>query len=470
MVVEDIDVNQAVEKVRRLFKNEKNLSPAFKSAVEILIVLISLLANRLNLNSRNSSIPPSKEPLRHRRTKSPGRRKKPGGQKGHNGTTLEKTDTPDEIEDILIDRNTIPSGHYRKVGYEARQVFDVKVSLQIKEYRAEILENRQGKRFIADFPEGVICAAQYGSEVKAQSVYLSQFQLVPLARVKDHFDHQVGLSLSKGSISNFNREASLRLEPFEAWVKKQLLASPVNHSDETGIRVDNKTFWLHTLTNNKATFYHPDPKRGRPAIDRMGILPQYQGTICHDHWKPYYHYNDCSHALCNAHHLRELERAYEQEDQQWAKKMQTFLTRLHKKVEQSGGILSPQKIIRYRKQYRAILKKGEKECPAASKTTGKRGRTKQSFSRNLLERFKNFEDDTLRFMTSKDVPFTNNQAERDIRMTKVQQKISGCFRSMEGAKTFCRVRAFLSTCQKNNVSPTVALRNLFHGKFPAFMM
>jgi transposase len=469
MVVENIDVNQTLEKARELLKKEKNLSPAFASVIEILILLVSLLANRLGLNSRNSSIPPSKEPLRHHRSKSPGRRKKPGGQKGHCGATLEKIDNPNEIEDILIDRKTLPAGHYKNAGFEARQVFDMKVSLHVTEYRAEILKDQNGKEFVANFPDGVVCAAQYGPEVRAQSVYLSQFQLIPLARVEDHFDHQVGLALSKGTISNFNREAYERLESFESWVKKQLLSSKINHSDETGIRVDGKTFWLHTLGNDKFTFYHPDPQRGKPATDRMGILPQYQGTLCHDHWKPYYRYDSISHALCNAHHLRELERAHEQEAQQWAKKMQTFLVKLNKKTEQSGGVLKKTQIARYQKQYRAILEKGEKECPTALKVTGKRGRTKQSFSRNLLDRFKNFEDDTLRFMTKKEVPFTNNQAERDLRMTKVQQKISGCFRSLEGAQIFCRVRAFLSTCQKHHASPTDALRNLFLGKLPTFI-
>lgn len=469
MNVENIDVNQTIKKARQLLQKEKGLSPAFKALVEVLILLVSILTNRLGLNSRNSHIPPSKEPLRYRRTKSPCRRKKPGGQKGHDGTTLEKIDDPDEIEDILIDRSTLPPGHYENAGFETRQVFDMKISLHVKEYRAEILKNQNGKEFIAAFPESVVCAAQYGHEVQAQSVYLSQFQLIPLARVQDHFEHQVGLNLSKGSIANFNREAYARLEPFTAWVKKQLLSSPVNHCDETSIRVGCQTFWLHNLSNDKFTFYHPDPQRGKPATDHMGILPQYQGIICHDHWKPYYRYDSLFHALCNAHHLRELERAYEQEAQSWAKKMQAFLIKLNKKVEQAGGILPEAQIIRYQKQYRTILEKGEKECPVASKISGKRGRTKQSFSRNLLERFKNFEDDTLRFMTSKDVPFTNNQAERDLRMTKVQQKISGCFRSLEGAKVFCRIRAFLSTCQKNNVSPTDALRNLFQGKLPNFI-
>lgn len=469
MVVENINVNQTLEKARQLLKEEKALSPAFKSVFEVLILLVSILTNRLGLHSKNSHIPPSKEPLRHRRTKSPGRRKKPGGQKGHAGTTLQKIDTPNEIEEILIDRRTLPRDHYQNAGYESRQVFDINVSLHVKEYRAQILQNSQGKRFVAEFPKGVTTAAQYGPSLKATSVYLSQFQLIPLARIKEHFEDQLGLPLSKGSVSNFNQEAYARLEPFEAWIKNQLLASPLNHSDETGIRVAGKTFWLHTLSNDLFTFYHPDPKRGKKAIDRMGILPHYQGTLCHDHWKPYYRYNSISHTLCNAHHLRELQRAHEQENQIWAKNMKSLLIKLHKEIEKSNGKLSKQKITTAKKQYRAILKKAEKECPLAPKTPGKRGRTKQSFSRNLLERFKNFEDDTLRFITAKHIPFTNNLAERDLRMTKVQQKISGCFRSMEGAKLFCRIRAFLSTCKKHNLSPSDALRDLFQGNLPNFI-
>lgn len=468
MVVENIDVNETLEKAREILKEEKSLSPAFKSVFEILILLVSILANRLELHSRNSHIPPSKEPLRYRQTKSPGYPQKAGGQKGHRGSCLKKTPTPDEVEEIQIDRKSLPEGDYREMGFESRQVFDVKVSLIIKEYRAQILEDQNGKRFVAQFPEEVLYATQYGPEVKGQSVYLSLFQLVPLNRVKDHFKDQ-GLPLSKGSIFNFNQEAYEKLESFESWVKKELLHSKVNHSDETGIRVAGKMLWLHNLSNERLTWYHPDEKRGQAAMDRMGILSQFDGTLCHDHWQPYYNYYHCSHALCNAHHLRELERAYEQEAQHWAKKMQTLLLTLSQKVEQSGGILSETEITDYQKQYRLILEEGEKECPVVPKIEGKKGRTQQSFSRNLLERLKNFENDTLRFMTSQQVPFTNNQAERDLRMTKVQQKISGCFRSMQGAKIFCRVRAFLSTCKKNNASPADALRLLFQGKLPNFI-
>ena len=205
-------------------------------------------------------------------------------------------------------------------------------------------------------------------------------------------------------------------------------------------------------------------------MDEIGILPFFKGVLCHDHWKPYYHYG-CTHALCNAHHLRELERAWEQDQQQWAKQMQSLLIAIAKAVDDAGGCLPPDEAQRWRRRYRRLLKKAETECPPPDEAQrkGKRGRLKRSKARNLLERLRDFEQDILRFMEAEGVPFTNNQGENDLRMTKVQQKISGCFRSMEGAKIFCRVRSYLSTCRKLGVTATHALTLLFQGKNPDFM-
>jgi transposase-like protein len=198
------------------------------------------------------------------------------------------------------------------------------------------------------------------------------------------------------------------LAPFEQWAKTQLARSMLLHADETGINSGGKRHWWHCASSATMTLFYPHAKRGTEAMDEMGILPFFKGVLCHDHWKPYYHYK-ALHALCNAHHLRELERAWEQDHQQWAKEMQAFLIDLSK------------------------------------------------------------EEDVLRFMEVESVPFTNNQGENDLRMTKVQQKISGCFRSIEGAKIFCRVRSYLSTCRKHGMTATQALTLLFQGKNPAFM-
>lgn len=470
MTVENIDVSAALEKVKHLLKEEENLSPSFKAAVELLVLIVTLLVHRLGRNSKNSSLPPSQDPHRERKSKSKGERRNPGGQKGHRGTTLQKIDNPHRIEAIEIDRRTIPQGDYTKVGYESRQVFDVTIGLCVTEYRAEILEDASGVQYVAHFPEGVTKAAQYGNEVKAQSVYMSQFQLIPLARVQGYFSDQVGLQISKGSISNFNQEAYDLLASFEAWAKKKLLESSLIHADETGINLDGKGIWLHNLSNDQVTLYHADEKRGKEGMDRMGVLPHYRGYLIHDHLKSYYRFEDCIHCLCNAHHLRELERAFTEDHQQWAKSVQGLLIEMNKVVDAAGGVLSTEKQIEYQKKYRDILKQGEDECPGPPpKGPGKRGRQKKSKSRNLLERLKDFEEDVLRFTNVAIVPFTNNQGENDLRMTKVQQKISGCFRSMEGAQIFCRIRSFLSTCRKNNVSPTEALRLLLQGTLPAFI-
>ena len=202
----------------------------------------------------------------------------------------------------------------------------------------------------------------------------------------------------------------------------------------------------------------------------MGILPRFTGILCHDHWKPYYTY-DCTHALCNAHHLRELERAWEQDGQKWAQQMKELLETINRKVTDAGNALDDKGSQEYRQKYRDLLKKAEIECPEPIRTTkkGKRGRIKKSKARNLFERLRDFENDVLRFMDIDYVQFTNNLGENDIRMTKVQQKISGCFRSFEGAKIFCRVRGYLSTCRKQGVTSSEALACLFDGKLPDFL-
>lgn len=467
MTVENIDVSATLEKLKKQLQEEKNLSPTFRATVELLMLVVTLLVNRLGRNSKNSSLPPSQDPHRKKISKAKG---KPGGQKGHKGRTLQKIDNPQVIQEIEIDRRTIPPGNYTKAGYESRQVFDVTIDLCVTEYRAEVLQDALGRRYVAPFPYGITKAAQYGNEVKAQSVYLSQFQLIPLARVEDYFNDQVGLPISQGTIANFNQEAYDLLEPFEAWARDKLLKSPLIHADETSINRNGDTIWLHNLSNEKVTFYHADEKRGKEGMDRMGVLPKYRGQVVHDHLKSYYRYEECDHNLCNSHHLRELERAWEEDRQQWARSLKRLLIKMNEAMVKAGGVLSEAEEIKYRKRYRKILKKGAEECPKPiPKEPGKRGRQKKARCLNLLERLRDFEDDVLRFMSVKEVPFTNNQAERDLRMTKVQQKISGCFRSMEGAKIFCRVRGFLSTCRKNKVSTTDALKDLFQGKLPVFM-
>ncbi len=468
MKIDNIDIEATIEKAQLLVREDKQLSAATKSMFEIMILIITLLANRLNLNSTNSSKPPSSDPDRK---KQPKRKtgKKSGGQKGHVGSTLKKVDDPDKVELIKIDRSTLPSGRYRQVGFDTRQVFDIDISRVVTEYRAQILEDDDGNRFVAPFPKNVTKAAQYGTDLKAHSVYMSQFQLVPYNRIQDHFADQLHIPISEGSIFNFNKEAYRLLGGFESRVKDELAASDVAHADETGINIGGKRHWLHCLSNNSWTLYHPHGKRGLDAMNDMGVLPGFDGILCHDHWKPYYRI-DCTHALCNAHHLRELTRAWEQDGQQWAQKLKNLLETINRKVADAGGTLNAKESEKYRRRYRNIIKRGEVECPEPirPKKKGKRGRIKKSKSRNLLERLRDYEQDALRFINNELVPFSNNLVENDIRMTKVQQKISGCFRSVDGARIFCLIRSYLSTCRKQGIKSSHALSLLFNGKLPDF--
>jgi len=469
MRIENIDIQATIEKTQALIREDNQLTVATKSMFEILILIITLLANRLNLNSTNSSKPPSSDPNRKKRSREKSGRKA-GGQKGHVGTTLEKIDNPDRIEKIKVDRRQLPRANYRHIGYETRQVFDIDISRVVTEYQAQILEDEKGNRFVAPFPKGVTKATQYGVGLKAHSVYMSQFQLLPYNRIRDYFANQLQIPISEGSVFNFNQEAFALLSDFEARVKDELASAVVAHADETGINIGGDRQWLHGLGNDQWTCYHPHAKRGTDAMNAMGILPRFTGVLCHDHWKPYFKY-DCVHALCNAHHLRELERAWEQDGQHWAKEMKTLLETINGKVLDSGGVLNAKESQNNRRKYRDLLRKAEIECPEPirPKEKGKRGRIKKSKSRNLLERLRDFENEVLRFMDMDDVPFTNNLGENDIRMTKVQQKISGCFRSMQGAEIFCRVRGYLSTCRKQGVSSSLALSLLFDGKLPNFV-
>lgn len=469
MKLKDIDINKTVEDARALLKEEKNISASLRAIFEVLLLVITLLATKFKLNSKNSSVPPSGDQNRTRGSKDRKTGKNRGGQPGHPGHRLEKVVEPDEIKILKIDKKQLPKGKYHESGYEARQVINIRISTIITEYRAQILKNESGQRFVAEFPFGVTRDIQYGSKVKSHSVYMSQFQLIPYNRIEDYFADQMDIALSGGSIFNFNQEAYKLLEKFDLVAKHELIRSLIVHSDETGINVDKKRIWLHSASNRQWVYFYPHAKRGKEAMDEIGILPYFKGTLCHDHWKPYYGYS-CLHALCNAHHLRELTLAADDDKQQWAADIRALLIEINAAVHDAGGVLSSTLQLEYGQKYDAILMAGEIECPPPlPPDKPKKGRIKKSKSRNLLERLKDYREDVLRFMTVDLLPFTNNTAENDIRMTKVQQKISGCFRSIEGAYIFCRVRSYILTCQKNGVSPTEALDILFQGKLPDFI-
>lgn len=480
MKLDVVSVNETLDKARTALAEEKNLSVSMRAIIEILIFLVQAFVGKLSKNSKNSSIPPSQDKNRKRGSNKDKSKKKPGGQVGHDGFRLEKVDDPDVINNIEIDRRTLPRGNYNDIGFEARQVIDFKISKIVTEYRAQVLEDELGNQFVAPFPDFVKSDVQYGFRTKSHAVYLSQYQLLPYARIQAYFVEKMQMAISTGSLFNFNQEAYQLLEKFELIVKLQLIQSKVLHADETGINVNKKTIWLHGVSNTEWSHFYPHEKRGRKATDEIGILPNFTGILVHDHWKPYYTYDQCDHALCNSHHLRELEYAEIHDNQKWAGVMQSLLCEINDAVKATDIKALPvnvQKI--YEAKYDEIIVAGEIECPLpitvkqeSDKIEGKRkkrGRIKKTPSRNLLERLRDYKTDILRFMKNPLVAFTNNSEENDLRMTKVQQKISGCFRSMEGAYIFCRIRSYLVTCRKHNVTMTDALELLFQGKMPDFV-
>ena len=475
MTIQGLNIGQQIKEIEKALQSEKNLSPTMLAMIKMLILIVKLLSNQKGLNSHNSSKPPSTDQTgsnkknKNSDDESDRNKRNPGGQNGHKGTTLKQTQNPDEIKELEVDRSTIATGKYTVIGYEKRQVIDISIKKIVTEYQAQILIDENGLRYVANFPEGITKAVQYGNALKAHSVYMSQYQLLPYDRMKEYFHNEFNIPLSTASIYSFNMQAYNKLEPFIDIVKQNLDSSKVVHADETGVNVKGKLVWVHVNSNKYWTYLLPHKKRGYLAMEKMGVLPYFKGVLCHDHWKTYYKFISCLHALCNAHHLRELTCSYEQYGMTWANEMLKLLLKIKKSVDEFGGVLNKKESDNYTKEYRQLLAKADLECPAPDpnkRKKGQRGRLKRSKPRNLLERLINYESDVLRFMVDVDVPFTNNQGENDLRMTKVQQKISGCFRSFAGAEIYCRVRSYIGTCKKQGVSSSDALRLLFDDTYP----
>lgn len=431
---------------------------------------VSVLEQQHSKRSHNSSKPPStdgfKREPRSLREKS-GR--KSGGQPGHPGTTLRQVDNPDYFESYQC--NEICScgrslKHATIIDKEKRQVFDIpSIKIKVTEHQADIVRCHCGKIHTAQFPQQISAPVQYGEVINSHAVYLMTYQLLPMKRTQELFSDLFDVKISQGTLDNIGIEAYNRLEKTEQAIKEKIISSPVVHADETGYYVNGTREWLHSASTKSHTFYHCDSKRGLDAMEAGGILPYFKGRLIHDHWKSYFDYS-CEHGLCNAHHLRELVFITEVFKEKWADKMRQHLLAIRDAVEnsvvQKKTSLSNHDLSKYRSQYFLIVREGLKCQPEKyKKKPGQRGKVKQPPAKNLLDRFELYANEVLAFMYDFAVPFSNNLAERDVRMMKVQQKISGCFRSKMGAQIFCRIRGFVSTVKKNNLSISIYLKSIF---------
>jgi len=440
--------------------------------------LVDELQGRLALNSKNSSKPPSSDGLNKPAPKSlrvAGQRPT-GGQKGHPGSTLRQVAHPDEIvihhvpDQCASCQRNLPFAY---VG-ETRQVFDLPtLKFKVTEHRAMQAICSCGQAHTGQFPHGVNATVQYGARAQAAMVHLNQNHAVPLQRTAALMEQLFGLPVSQAAVCKAAVAAKEALEPTVERIGQASVTAAVLHADETGVRVAKTLHWLHVLATDTLSWMGCHPKRGTQAFEELGLLQQFRGTLVHDGWMPYKAL-ECQHALCNAHHLRELTYLFEEQGQVWAADMIELLTHANHtdnlnctagKATNYTGAKYQAQVRDLRHLYDAILRQGEQANPIAA-SSGKRGRTKQSKAVNLIGRLRQYSDEVWRFMTDPNVPFTNNLAEQAVRMPKVKQKISGCFRTIEGAHTYCVIRSYVATLHKQGANVFDALVSTFEGKVP----
>lgn len=440
--------------------------------------------DQLSKNSSNSGKPPSTDGYEKPAPKSRRKRsgKKSGGQPGHVGHTLKMVEKPDEIVIHPVESCAYCQKSLKKVvaaGVEKRQVLDLpEVHLLATEHQAEIKTCPDCHKFTkAAFPIGVTQAVQYGKRIKSQMAYFHEYQLLPLERTTEMIHDLYNQDIAEDTILSACQELAQKVAPVQDAVKDHLTyAAEVAQFDESGARVTGKLHWFHVTCTERLTYYAVHAKRGKIAMNAIGILPNFKGRAIHDDLSSYFQYG-CAHGLCNAHHLRSLEFLLERHPQAWVKKLKELLLETQaavaKAVSKAKTRLSAKTLANFSSRYDAILRQGFKCCPSPTEPEGqkrKRGRPKQTFAKNLLDRLRDHKEAVLAFMYDFNVPFENNLAERDIRMLKVKQKISGCFRTFHGAEIFCIIRGYISTARKNDQRVLEALHSAFCGQpyYPAF--
>jgi transposase len=452
----------------------QSLCAQFEAQVQVLTERVRELELRLGKDSHNSHKPPSSdEPTFRRRGRKSLRQrsgKKPGGQPGHTGCTRLQVDTPDEAHLHVPDRCAHCGDDLQGVEPHAaqrRQVFDIPVlRLHVREHQAQSKRCPGcGQSTQAVFPPGVDEPVQYGPGVLALGLYLQVFQLLPYARAAKLIGDLFGQAPSQGTLARALEQAHKQLEPVEQQIHAGLRQSPSVHFDETGLRIASVRQWVHSAGTASLTLYRAHAKRGREAIDAMGVLPGYEGISIHDAYTSYLSY-PVRHALCNAHLLRDLVAVEEETQAPWATAMRELLLEIKAAAAQARGAgathLEPAQLQAFRARYDALLEEGRAAHPPRP-PTGRAGRRKQSPACNLVLRLEKYAEQVLTFMYDLAVPFDNNLAERDLRMLKTQQKISGGFRSRGGADVFCRIRSYISTVRKQRLPLMDALRSVFSG-------
>jgi transposase len=427
-----------------LFKEETaKIIAEFRKENALLKARLAKYENPKNpKNSSNSSIPPSQDPFRKTKSLRIKSNKPQGGQKGHKGSKLKMVTTPDIIIDHDITHCDCCGKNLEGAsqGYDARQIFDLPpITIQVTEHRRlHKTCGTCGKHNTGKFPEGLVQEAQYGNSIKSLCVYLQNYQMLPFARCKEFIADLTGHHLSSGSLSNFQKLCFDNLQDYEQNIKQHLLQSPILHADETGIRLNGKNSWMHVLSNKSISFFAHHLNRGKQAMNDIGILEHYNGTLVHDRFSSYFSYS-CDHSLCNAHILRDLVFVEENFNADWAKQIRKLICKAKLDKEKNPNLKKSYYSKVYQKYVNIIR-------PVIKKYDEKYKKTDEQRLAFALEKHKRL---FLKFIKQPHVPFDNNQAERDLRMIKVKQKVSGCFRSQTHAQYFATIRGYISTIKKN---------------------
>jgi transposase len=440
---------------------------------------VQALQERQAKDSHNSSLPPSSDRFT-RKTKSLRKKseKKAGGQKGHQGTSLAWSSTPDEIIEQSVERCEACQHDVREVAachVERRQVQDVPPPRRlVQAYRAQHTQCPMCQHIpAARFPQEVAAPMQYGPTIGAIAVYLVQQQLLPLARAAEVMGDLLGVQMSEGTICTLIQRCATNLTNVEQHTKAALVQAAVIHQDETGLYVQGKRYWMHTTSTPTLTHYHVDASRGQQALDAIGILPMFHGVSIHDRWKSYFLY-ECEHALCIVHLLRELVFLAEEQHADWATDLKELLLDMKTATAQARAEgkrwLHPLEVVAWEAAFLRLLDEGDRLTPRATAPPGKKGRCPQSAARNLLDSMRTHQKAVFGFLEDLRVDFDNNLAERDLRIIKVQQKVSGCFRSLAGARAFSRIRGYVSTLRKQGLPLLSALQSTLcgHPVLPSF--
>lgn len=484
-------INKLAELSNEVLK-ENDLSPTAKILIQTLMTATKILFKELeiagveiaelkervkeleiqkNKDSHNSHLPPSSDRRRNRYPKKRGKTgKTTGGQSGHKGSTLRASETPDQVVKHKLRGDCGGCGRHlsliKKRDILKRQVHDIEFKIVVTEHQAETGVCKCGQKHTAIFPDTVKATVQYGSGIRSMVNYFSAYQLMPFDRTEEMFKDLFQVSLCEGTIYNTNSCTYEKLKSFEKDLKKALINSDINHADETPIKIGKSQSYLHVFSNEFFTLLKPHTSRGLKAVDAIGIIPKFKGILSSDFFGMYYRGYDFKNAVCHSHLGRELTLQEEEFKLRWAHELRRFLLDLNSYMDdyrQEERPLSENERMIFYDEFRKIIFKAKFETPDWDKFG------KKSVAGNLLSRIIRHEDAVLRFMNDIRAPFTNNLAERDLRMAKVRQKVSGCFRSFEGAKIYARLRSYVSTVKKQGRNVWEALKAIHQYQNPNYI-